>query len=98
MATRSRLKIWVPATAIVVGLSFLVAWFFSWPAEKALFLAPIIVMAVGALAFLAVLWIRIAWVEFSTVRHKRRWLGALAALVLLGIVLGVLGIELPKFE
>ena len=98
MHGRMSIKLWVPAVAIVVGLSFLVAALFSWPVEKAMFLAPVIVVCVGLLAFLFVLWIRIALLEFRKVRHQRRWIIAALTFVALVILLSALGLELPRME
>jgi hypothetical protein len=49
------------ATAAALGLTALAAWHFEWSFEKAALLAPVIVVAVGALAFLVVLWTKIVW-------------------------------------
>jgi len=98
MRVRASFKAWVAAAAAVVALSFLVAWLFSWPAEKAMFLAPVIVVCFGLLAFLFVLWIRIALLQFRRVRHRRRWIVAAVAFVALVVLLSALGVELPRME
>lgn len=98
MRGRVSVKVWIPAAAAVVALSFLVAWLFSWPVEKAMFLAPVIVVCVGLLAFLFVLWIRIALLEFRKVRNQRRWIVAAITFVALVILLSALGLELPRME
>ncbi len=94
----AQLKVYVPATIAVVGLSIAAAKLFHWPVEKAMFLAPIIVVCVGLLGFLAVLWARIAWTEWKGVRRKRFWLAVAVAFVLVLTLLTVLGVELPRYE
>ena len=82
------------STAACVALVFGSAWLFRMPLSEAALAAPIIVASVGALAFLAVLWTKVAWESLRRQRH-RGWivaglLGTLALLVLLSFV-----VELP---
>jgi hypothetical protein len=55
--------------AVSVGLVFLVAWWFEMPLEKAVYLAPVIVVSFGALAAIVVLWTRVA---LDPVLRRRR--------------------------
>jgi hypothetical protein len=55
-----RLSVIAASLAVAVGLVFLVAWWFEMPLEKAVYLAPIIVVSFGALAGIVVIWTRIA--------------------------------------
>jgi hypothetical protein len=55
-----RLSVIAASLAVAVGLVFLVAWWFEMPLEKAVYLAPIIVVSFGALAGIVVVWTRIA--------------------------------------
>jgi hypothetical protein len=63
------------------------AFIFELRLERAVVLAPVIVVAVGALAALIVLWTRVAW---ESIRHRRHpWrivAGALAAFALLVVL------------
>ena len=84
------------ATAVAVGLAFLVAWLFAIPLERALVLAPVIVAAAGILAMTALLLVRAAIESVGETNHPRRvWIGLAVAVVVIGI-LSVLGLELPR--
>jgi hypothetical protein len=83
----------VAAVAVVVPLT---AWLLDWPLERAVYLAPVLVAAFGAVAGLFVLWARAGLESFR--ESGRPWLlvsfgVGLAALV---VVLTALGIELPR--
>jgi hypothetical protein len=84
------------ALAVILGLCLFTAWFMAWPLEKAVYLAPVIVLGFAAVIGLAILWGKVA---LESLRQSRRprlvlglWLGAIALLVLLS----VLGVELPR--
>ena len=49
----------VVSAVVVTALVLLSAWLFEWPLEKALVLAPVIVITAGATAFLFVLWAKV---------------------------------------
>ncbi|MEA2254824.1 MAG: hypothetical protein QOG35_869, partial [Solirubrobacteraceae bacterium] len=78
------------------GLCALAAWYFEWPFEKAVYLAPIIVAAAGAAAGLLVFWARVVYVQVRDSRNRRLllWLGA--GFVALVVVLTALGVSLPR--
>ena len=59
-------------------------------------LAPVVVLVAAAVAGLAVFWYRAAADSLRQSRHPRMILGAAAAVVAVGIVLTVLGVELPR--
>jgi hypothetical protein len=84
------------ALGVVLGLVFLTAWFMGWPAERAMFLAPVIVVGFAAAAGLLILWGKVAWQQLRETRRPKLVL----ALWLLGIglivLLSVLGVELPR--
>ena len=87
----------VPAAlAAVFGLVVLTAWIMGWSVEKAVYLAPVIVVGFAAVAGLTILWGKVA---VQAIRDSRRprlviglWLAGLALLVLLTL----LGVELPR--
>jgi hypothetical protein len=84
---------------VVVAIGALVpltAWFFHWPVERAVYLAPIIVVAAAALIGLGILWIRVAIASLRESRRPRLVLALWAAGFLLVALLTVLGIELPR--
>jgi hypothetical protein len=84
------------ALAVVLGLVGLTAWLLSWPFEKAVYLAPVIVIGGAAAVGLVLLWGKIALSSLRESRHPRRvlayWLVGLGLLVLLT----VLGVKLPN--
>ena len=80
----------------VLGLVAFTAWALSWPFEKAVYLAPVIVVGGLAAVGLVILWGKIALVSLRESRHPRRvlafWMLGLGLLVLLT----VLGVKLPN--
>jgi hypothetical protein len=84
------------ALAAVLALVGLTAWALSWPFEKAVYLAPVIVVGGAAAVGLVLLWGKIALSSLRESRHPRRvlayWLLGLGLLVLLTI----LGVKLPS--
>ena len=87
---------YLAALVVVIGLVALTAWLLSWPFQKAVTLAPVIVVGGAALVGLVLLWGKVAWGQLRETRHPRRvlayWLIGLALLV----VLTVLGVKLPR--
>jgi len=84
------------ALAVVLVVVALTAWALSWPFERAVYLAPVIVVGGAAAVGLLLLWGKIALNSLRESRHPRRvlayWLLGLGLLV----VLTVLGVKLPS--
>jgi len=84
------------ALAAVLALVALTAWALSWPFEKAVYLAPVIVVGGAAAVGLVLLWGKIALNSLRESSHPRRvlayWVLGLGLLVLLT----VLGVKLPR--
>ena len=84
------------ALAAVLGHVSLTAWALSWPLEKAVSLAPVIVVGGAAAVGLVLLWGKVALNSLRESRHPRRvlayWLLGLGLLVLLTF----LGVKLPS--
>jgi hypothetical protein len=84
------------ALVAVLGLVAVTAWALSWPFEKAVYLAPVIVVGGAAAVGLVLLWGKIALNSLRESRHPRRvlayWVVGLGLLVLLTI----LGVKLPN--
>jgi len=84
------------ALAVVLVLVALTAWALAWPFEKAVYLAPVIVVGGAAAVGLVLLWGKIALNSLRESRHPRRvlayWVLGLGLLVLLT----VLGVKLPN--
>jgi hypothetical protein len=91
-----RLLRYPAALAIVVALVAFTAWALAWPFEKAVYLAPVIVVGGAAAVGLVLLWGKIALNSLRESRHPRRvlayWVLGLGLLVLLT----VLGVKLPS--
>jgi hypothetical protein len=66
-----RLRLVLGSLAACVGLTAVAARLLGWPFERAVILAPVVVMVAGAMAFLVVLWVRVAWESIRN-RPKRR--------------------------
>ena len=45
------------ALGAIVGMVAFTAWFMGWPLERAIYLAPVIVIGFAALAGLLILWV-----------------------------------------
>ena len=84
------------ALVAVLGLIAATAWLFSWPFEKAVTLAPVVVVGAAALVGLVLLWTKVALTQLRESRNPRRvlayWLVGLAVLV----VLAMLGVKIPN--
>jgi peptidoglycan/LPS O-acetylase OafA/YrhL len=84
------------AFAAVIGLVFITAWLMGWSAERAIYLAPVIVIGFAAAAGLVILWGKVALQQLRETRRPRLvlalWLLAIGLIVLLSI----LGVELPR--
>jgi len=81
---------------VIGGLLLVVAWLFELPADRVVVLAPVIVVVAAIVAGLAVFWFRAAADSFREAKRPKLIVGATAAVVVLGIVLTVLGVELPR--
>ena len=81
----------------MVGVLVLgVAWLFDVSVSHVTLLAPVVVLIAAAVAGLGVFWFRAAADSLRESKHPRLIVGAGAAVVVLGIVLTVLGIQLPR--
>jgi hypothetical protein len=88
-----RLAAAVPA---VVGMVAVTAWWMGWPFERAVYLAPVIVVGFAAFVGLVILWGKVIVQQLRESRRPRLvltlWLVGIGLLVLLS----VLGVELPR--
>ena len=84
------------ALGAIVGMVAFTAWFMGWPLERAIYLAPVIVIGFAALAGLLILWVKVALQQLRETRRPKLvltlWLVGLGLLVLLS----VLGVSLPR--
>ena len=91
---RVRLAVLSVAAALALALGW--AWAFEIPLDRALVLAPALVVGVGLLAAVGVLLLRAALESIRASGHPRLVLAAIAAFVVAGTILAILGIELPR--
>jgi hypothetical protein len=84
------------ALAVIFGLCVLTAWFMAWPLEKAVYLAPVIVLGFAAVIGLAILWGKVAAQSLRQSRRPRLVLGLWLAAIALLVLLSFLGVELPR--
>ena len=84
------------ALGVILALVAATAWFMAWPFEKAVYLAPVIVIGGAAFVGLCILWGKVAIQSLKESKRPRLvlalWLVGLALLV----VLSYLGVKLPR--
>ena len=84
------------AFGVVLVLVVLTSLIMGWSVERAVYLAPVIVVATAALLGLLILWGKVAAQSLRESKRPRLvlglWVGGIAMLVLLS----VLGVELPR--
>ena len=81
----------VAVTAIVV----LTVWLTNLSFQRAILLAPVLVIGVAAAAGLIVFWGRVGWESFRRSRHQRLIAVASVVVVVVLVVLAILGVKLP---
>jgi hypothetical protein len=85
------------STALVIALVALSSWLGRWSLEEAAVLAPVIVVTVGATAFVAVLWSKVVWESLRRSRHPVAIVAGIAAALALLLVLSFF-VELPSYH
>ena len=88
-----RIPIAVAAVAAMVAVTALV---FGWPIERAVYLAPVIVVGFAAIAGLLLLWGKVALQGLRETRRPRLVITLWVVAILLLVLLSVLGVELPR--
>lgn len=86
-------------SAVVVTIGFLVvgtALALGWPIERAVYLAPVLVVAFAALAGLLILWGKVAWQALRESRRPKLVLALWVAGIGLLVLLTILGVKLPR--
>jgi NADH:ubiquinone oxidoreductase subunit 6 (subunit J) len=84
------------ALLAVFGLVVATALIMGWPIERAVYLAPVIVVAVAALIGLLILWGKVAVQSLRESKRPRLVLGLWVGGIALLVVLSVLGVQLPR--
>ena len=88
-----RLPVALLAVAVMVAGT---AWWMGWPLERAIYLAPVIVVGFTAAAGLVVLWGKVIVQQLRESRRPRLVLSLWVAGIALLVLLSVLGVELPR--
>jgi preprotein translocase subunit Sec61beta len=78
-------------TAIVV----VAVWLTDLSFQRAILLAPVLVIGLGVAAGLLVFWGRVGWESLRQSRHPRLVVGLSVAFVAILVVLTFLGVKLP---
>jgi hypothetical protein len=84
------------ALAVIACLVAGTAWALGWPIERAVYLAPVIVVGFAAVAGLLILWGKVALQGLRETKRPRLVLALWVAGIGLLVLLSVLGVELPR--
>ena len=84
------------ASGAVTALVVLTVWVSDLSFQRAVLLAPVLVIGLAALAGLVVFWGRVGWESFRQARHPRLVVAAALAFALLLVGLTLLGVQLPR--
>lgn len=84
------------ASGAVTALVVVTVWVSDLSFERAVLLAPVLVIGLAAVAGLFVFWGRVGWESFRQARHPRLVVVAALGFVLLLVGLTLLGVQLPR--
>lgn len=84
------------ATIAITALVVVTVWVSDLSFERAILLAPVLVIGVAAVAGLLVFWSRVGWDSLRRARHPRLVAAAAIAFVALLLGLTLLGVNLPR--
>jgi hypothetical protein len=84
------------ASAAVTALVLVTVWVSDLSLERAILLAPVLVVGLAAVLGLVVFWGRVGWDSFRQARRPRLVGVAAIAFVLLLVALTLLGVQLPR--
>ena len=83
------------ASVAVTALVVVAVWATDLSFQRAVLLAPVLVIGLGALAGLVLFWGRIGWDSLRRSSHPRLWVAGGVAFIALLVVLTLLGVNLP---
>jgi hypothetical protein len=84
------------ASVAVTTLVVVTVWLTDLSMERAILLAPVLVIGVAAVAGLIVFWSRVGWDSLRQSRHPRLLIAGAVGFVLLLVGLTLLGVQLPR--
>jgi hypothetical protein len=83
------------ASAAVTAVVLVTVWVTDLSFQRAILLAPVLVIGIGAAAGLVVFWGRVGWDSLRKSRHPRLIVGGSLVFVALVVVVTFLGVKLP---
>ena len=86
---------YLAASVAVTSIVVVTVWLTDLSFQRAILLAPLLVVGLAAAAGLAVFWGRVGWESLRTSRRPRLILAASVALVAVLVLLTLLGVKLP---
>jgi hypothetical protein len=86
---------YVAASVAVTVIVVLAVWLTNLSFQRAILLAPVLVIGVAAVAGLFVFWGRVGWDSLQRAQRPRLVLAAAAVIVAVLVVMSVLGVNLP---
>jgi hypothetical protein len=86
---------YLAASAAVTAIVAVTVWLTNLSFQRAILLAPVLVVGVGAVAGLVVFWGRVGWESYSRSSHRRAIAVASALLLAILVALSILGVKLP---
>jgi hypothetical protein len=84
------------ASVAVTVLVLVTVWVTDLSFQRAILLAPVLVIGLAAVAGLFIFWGRVGWESLRRTRHPRLVIVAAVAFVLLLVGLTLLGVNLPR--
>jgi hypothetical protein len=84
------------ASVAVTALVVLAVWITDLSFQRAVLLAPVLVIGIGAVAGLVVFWGRVGWDSLRRSSHPRLIAAGAAVFLALLVVLTLLGVNLPR--
>jgi hypothetical protein len=87
---------YLAASAAVTAVVVVTVWLTNLSFQRAILLAPVLVIGVAALAGLLVFWGRVGFDSLRRSNHPRLLAVAAVAFVALVVVLTILGVKLPR--
>jgi hypothetical protein len=86
---------YLAASAVVTAIVVVTVWLTDLSFQRAILLAPVLVVGVAAAAGLVVFWGRVGWESVRKSGHPRLIVAASLAFVAVVTVLTILGVKLP---
>jgi hypothetical protein len=86
---------YVAAAVVVTAIVVVAVWVTDLSFQRAILLAPVLVIGVAAAAGLLVFWGRVGWESLQRSARPRLVLAVAAVVVTVLVVLSVLGVNLP---